>query len=402
MIIDLTVRNYGPFRDSVTFSLIASALKDDDEAVHESPSIRNGLLKSAVVFGPNASGKTYLLEAMDYLRYVVESARPEGLEIPGYIPFRLSKDAQGSPTGIRIRLLIDKVVYDYSIEYTSDRIVSESLYHSPNGRRTLVFSRGGADQHVDESMMGKVTSVTSYLCVAASFNDAVCGIVYNGIMDIRFVPRMYFQDIETAYRLCRNDHEIKEMMLSALDAADFGITDFEGEEHAVKYVRSDKDGREFVRRFTDISVIHDFEEADVDDDEKRFPMKIESQGTIEMFSLMGPVSDALKNGRTLIIDDFGTDLHPLLTRWIFGLFNAPENNNGAQLIVNTHDLGLMDIRDLFRRDQIWFTRKDRRNGSCSLYCLSDITGVKKGSDIRRDYLMGRFDAIPKVVGVRRL
>ena len=187
-----------------------------------------------------------------------------------------------------------------------------------------------------------------------------------------------------------------------MDAADFGITDFEGEEHAVKYVGSDKDGREFVRRFTDISVIHDFEEADVDDDEKRFPMKIESQGTIEMFSLMGPVSDALKNGRTLIIDDFGTDLHPLLTRWIFGLFNAPENNNGAQLIVNTHDLGLMDIRDLFRRDQIWFTRKDRRNGSCSLYCLSDITGVKKGSDIRRDYLMGRFDAIPKVVGVRRL
>lgn len=400
MIIDITVQNHGPFKDPVTMSFVASTLKDNEEAICKSPPIRNGLLKSAVVFGPNASGKSYLFESVKNLKTIVESTRPEGKRIPEYLPFKLSKDSVESPTKIRIRLLVDDVVYDYSIEYKSDKIESETLYYSPNGRRTLVFSRGGTDPHVDDSIINRVTSVTSYLCVAASFNDVICSIAYREILNIYFISEMYHPFIEDTYNLSKDDPEIKNMVLSALDAADFGITDFEGKERTVKIPIQNTNEKEL--KFTDIHITHDFEESDVDDIEKIFPMRIESQGTVEMFSLMGPVCNSLKNGRTLIIDEFGANLHPLLTRWVIGLFNTQENDNGAQIIVNTHDLGLMDIQNLFRRDQIWFTNKNRKNGSCSLYCLSDITGVKKNSDIRRDYLVGRFDAIPKIVGVRRL
>ena len=114
------------------------------------------------------------------------------------------------------------------------------------------------------------------------------------------------------------------------------------------------------------------------------------------------IADALKNGRAVVIDEFGSDLHPMLTRWIVNLFNGMENDAGAQLIVNTHDIGLMDIDGFLRRDEIWFTDKNRRNGSSALFSLSDINGVKKRSNVRKDYLMGRFDGIPAVIGVRKL
>ena len=117
---------------------------------------------------------------------------------------------------------------------------------------------------------------------------------------------------------------------------------------------------------------------------------------------MGPISSALKNGGTVIVDEFGSDLHPLLTRWLVGLFNTEANTEGAQLIVNTHDISLLDIRELFRRDQIWFTSKNRDNGESILYCLAQIKGVRKKSDIRDDYLMGRFSAVPAVIGLSRL
>ncbi len=117
---------------------------------------------------------------------------------------------------------------------------------------------------------------------------------------------------------------------------------------------------------------------------------------------MGPISSALKDGGTVIIDEFGSDLHPLLSRWLVGLFNTEANTNGAQLIANTHDISLMDIRELFRRDQIWFTSKDRGNGEATLYSLAQIKGIRKKSDIRDDYLMGRFSAIPSVIGVSKL
>ncbi len=91
-----------------------------------------------------------------------------------------------------------------------------------------------------------------------------------------------------------------------------------------------------------------------------------------------------------------------MTRWIVNLFNKDSNDNGAQLLINTHDISLMDIKELFRRDQIWFCNKDRKDGSSEIYSLADFKGVLKNSDIRQDYLMGRYDAIPWTLDRGRL
>ncbi len=115
-----------------------------------------------------------------------------------------------------------------------------------------------------------------------------------------------------------------------------------------------------------------------------------------MFGLMAPLIDALENGKVLVIDDLGAHMHPALTRWIVRQFSQYDNPNGAQLVANTHEVTLMDIEELLRRDQIWFVGKDRKNGSSDLCCLSDYEGVRKDTDVLRRYLDGRFRAIPLV------
>lgn len=398
MLVDFTVRNFGPFRDEVTLSLIASSRKDETGPVISSGPFSSGLLKAAVIFGPNASGKSYLFDAIRFLKIITSEARAEGTRIPGFIPFVFIEEASLTPTTMEIRMVLDGILYDYSISYTSSGIQKESLYHSPNGRRTLVFSRGDKENNVDEAIMDRVSASTSYLFMASTFNDKVCTIVFRGIQDIEVISQGHMIDIERTYRMAEEDPEMRRMLLSALDAADLGISDYRGVEIPVR----NADGSVGDESRIDIRMIHDYPDADRGMVERGLSILSESNGTIEMFSMMGPIGMALRKGGTIFIDEFGTDLHPMLSRWLVQLFNTCENDNGAQLIVNTHNLELMDITNLLRRDQIWFTNKDRRTGSSTLYSLIDFKGVRKGSNVRGDYLVGRFDAVPKIVGVLRL
>ena len=144
---------------------------------------------------------------------------------------------------------------------------------------------------------------------------------------------------------------------------------------------------------------HDFPRVDADPHVLDFPLFIESDGTVDIFGMMGPILSALRDGQTIMIDEFGSHLHPMLTRWIVGLFSTKINDMGAQLVVNTHDLTLMDP-ELLRRDQIWFTNKNRLDGSSELYSLSDFKNVRKNSDFQKAYLYGRFDAVPMIIGRR--
>ena len=120
MIVDFSIANYGPFRERATLSMVPSAMTDRADAIAPTPAVRSGLLKAAAVFGANASGKSYIFEALADLRAIVSSARPDGTEIPGYKPFRLSRDTLGSPVEFRIRMEIGGVLYDYGISFLGD------------------------------------------------------------------------------------------------------------------------------------------------------------------------------------------------------------------------------------------------------------------------------------------
>ncbi len=398
MLVDFSVANFGPFRERATISMVPSALSDKEGAVIDSCGFKGGLLKVAVVFGPNASGKSFFFDAVRCLKEVVSTIRPEDSEMPGYSPFRLSSECLSAPVEMEIRLVADGTLYDYSVAFVRDRIVSESLSHSPNGRVARVFSRGAAGDHMSPQIAERLTGASSYLYLAASYNDSVCNKVLKEISGIEVIRQPSDRSLSASYYAAAGDPDIRAMMESALDAADLGIRGFVGEERMLP--AHSQTG--VPRKSMDLQFIHSFDEADVDEGMLSFPFDIESSGTLELFAVMGPIAAALKDGGTVLIDEFGSDLHPMLTRWVVDLFNNEENDNGAQLLVNTHDMGLMDVDGFMRRDEIWFTRKDRRRGSCSLFSLSDFKGVRKGSDVRKDYLWGRYDGVPVVVGVRKL
>lgn len=400
MIVDITVENFGPFRDATTLSMEATNLSDSHDAYFESERTGKKILKSASVFGANASGKSYLFDAVDILQRIVGMTRPEGTKVPGYMPFRLSKSTVSSPSSIGMRMIIDGSIYAYTVSFTSEKIVREALYHSPNGRTVPYFFRGIRNEGMRDKMEKLLTDSSAYLSVASSFNDPICNKVLREIMGMMVIHQVEDMNVSRSFMYTATSKGIEEKVLRALDAADMGIYGFTARENDRRRKSDWKGPQAFDHDDTyydDIRFVHRFEDADVDDRLMHFPINIESNGTVEMFSLMGPIAKALEEGRAVLIDEFGSDLHPSLTRWIVGLFNTSENDSGAQLIVNTHDIGLMDIRNLYRRDQIWFTNKNRRDGSCELYSLADFKGVLKNSDIRQDYLMGRFDAIPWIV-----
>ena len=188
--------------------------------------------------------------------------------------------------------------------------------------------------------------------------------------------------------------------------AGFGITGFQWTDGSVDASerRMDSgvsdgapdDADEVIRRM-DIRMRHTFGDPDNGGFEALIPLETESSGTQMMFGLIGPLTDVLANGGVLVIDGFGSGLHPMLSRWIVSQFSNQGGDSKAQLIANTHELQLMDTDDVLRRDQIWFTDKDMGTGEAELYALSDFDGVRKKADIAKAYLNGRYDAVPRII-----
>lgn len=184
---------------------------------------------------------------------------------------------------------------------------------------------------------------TPYITVASLANDAECRKARDFILeDIVFVGMDSMLSAEKLCEMSKNDPEPKKLTVPAMDAAGFGIPGFSytGKEIAIirNRIGSDTGNQTFV-------------------------FVTESRGTREMFGLAGHPVDALKSGKTLIVDGFGVNLHPIVTRWIVGRFSADFNPNGAQLIANSRDVGLMDTDNLPRRDPIRFANKSHLTGN---------------------------------------
>ena len=404
MLVDFSVKNFGPFRDKHTFSMQATGVGGHPEMVIGEDTVRKGLLSSSFVFGANASGKSYLVKSLTALKYMMRDAFEEGFRYGCYEPFRLQKESSQSPVEMNIRLLIDGELHDYSISYGEDSIINESLYRYPNGRRACVFDRIGPKEFKkSKKTIEKLTSSSSsYLVVASKYNDSECLAVRQAIRNIITISGWNDLLVFASCKAASMNTSIRNGMIDGLKMADFGISDFVYSEHDLEtgeFDLSSNDGgivREKKGMTVDIELKHDFKRCDVSGDKLLFPLDIESSGTRCMMGLMGPLFDALSHGKTIVVDEFGSYLHPLLVDWIVGQFTESRNPNGAQLIAVTHCTDLLNL-DRLRKDQIWFVEKDRDDGSSKLYSLYDFNGIRKNADIRKSYLFGRFDAVPNII-----
>lgn len=434
MLISFSVENYRSFAGEQTLSL--EAVKDDTHPDHVVNNGRSTLLKSAAIYGSNASGKSNLLRAFSFMEQLVRTSATSmnlGDLIRGANYFRLDKTRLDKPCSFDIRVLLNGTEYQYGFTVTKERVCDEWLYVKREGiRSTNPLSRqfDSSTEKTDWKLQGELKGAHDlikktrdnclFLSRAAEMNvDFVQDLFLwfkKSLWCLNFasIPELLIQ--QTA-RQIENNPDLRIRVEKLVHDADFGIdglytskeSAFPAPEDAPEEIRMfmhslaefaksnlprSKDGNEKRWQRYAVQTLHklpDSEESvtfSLEDDE--------SYGSQRFFGIIGPILHALDHGRVLIVDELDCSMHPRLTRKIVELFHSKETNpNGAQLIFATHDTNLM-TPTLFRRDQIWITEKGN-NGGTELYSLSDIDSKdrpRKEEPFEKRYLEGRYGGVP--------
>lgn len=415
MIVSFAVENFGSIRDKQELIFSATSDKVLEKTNVYSKSI-TPLLKCVAIYGANASGKSSVLNAMLCMKTILMtsvSKNLEDLEMPRN-PFMLSTETKDAPTEFEIEFLIENVKYRYGFSYSDQAIVEEWLYRkNPKAREAKLFTREA--QNIKPSptlfreakdMVKKTRENVLFIRTCAEWNIEVAEQIIEWFRKFRNVSGVtekgYYKF--TAERLQSDTH--KDSILKLAQKADFNLTAIQSTpekrdlDDLPKVIPNDikKDLLKKNPHKAEIQTSHTIFNPDGSiGGEVIFDLQNhESQGTCKFVALSGPLEHTMEEGSVLIIDEFEARLHPNLTKAILKWFMGPHNTKGAQLIIATHDTGLM-VPEILRRDQIWFCEKDKQ-GASSLYCLDEFDSTKVRSNTRFDkqYLQGIFGATPNV------
>jgi len=392
MIVEFRLKNFLSFKNEALFSMVASSDKLLDEHIIQSDKLK--LLSSAVIYGPNASGKTNILKAIDRMKFLLIHSINflPSQEMP-IVPFRLSETREDQSL-FEIIFIFEGIRYRYGFEASSKKVYKEWFFYAPKGKEAMLFERNLQEFSFGTHFKGAkeiekmVRENALMLSVSAQFNNPISGKVVeyfynrlNVISNIRDMERADFVNFTLESIL--KDDQYKQNAIEFLNKADIAIKDLQVEKRGSDYVVNTKhnkynqDGKVIGESYFDL-------------------FKEESDGTIKLFGLSAPIYDALLHGKVLIIDEPDTNLHPILSKYIVSLFhNKKTNPHGAQLIFATHDTNLLD-KTFFRRDQIWFTQKDTMEVS-ELFSLSDYN-PRNDAAFEKNYLQGRYGAVPYISG----
>lgn len=414
MLIQFSVKNYRTFKDKASLSLIASNYDKETretENVIVNSQFNLRLLKSAVVYGANASGKSKLLIALSFMKSFINTSskdRQQGDDID-VEAFKLNSETEHAPSEFEVIFIHNDTMYRYGFEVDTKQVISEWLYYRKKAKEVELFYRDGQnfDTHDRNFSKGKaiikeglVRDNALLLSVAAQFNDPTCIEVLEWFGKLKLLSGLK-EDRSRGYTVNQTTFpDQKRKILDLLKAADLGIQDFQVEKldpDDLPDELPDELKERFKKNVSFVFTTHQKVNGkgkvvgDVD-----FSMDMdESSGTRKFFALTGPILDVLENGHILVVDELDSRLHPNLVCKIVSLFNSAElNKNNAQLIFNTHDTNLLHS-GLFRRDQVWFTEKNKL-GEASLYSLADFKSheVKKTESFEENYIRGKYGAVP--------
>lgn len=420
MLINFTFQNYRSFRDERTLSLEAGSVRELPECV-----VRRGgyaLLPAAALYGANSSGKSNVISALATMRSVVRGSVKLNPEDPlDYEPFRLDLDSSGKPTSFEIQFLLDGVRYRYGFTYDRVRICQEWLYEKrPGEREYSLFLRAGDKYEISKTRfregLGKTEATQAnrlFISLVAQLKgeksaavlrwfggcNCLSGLTAHGYEG--FTWKMFREhrdgsrealDFFHRLQLGFNDLLVTERPFTEEMASSLPFGTEQQKKHLLEQFRN--------RLVTEVKTTHNVYDANgkVVRQEAFDKDEMESGGTKKVIELSGPVFDTLLRGGVLAVDELDAKLHPLMTRAVVQLFMNPETNSkGAQLLFATHDTNLLSLSCL-RRDQIWFTEKDATE-STDLYSLLEFRDprgkkVRRDSSVQKDYIEGRYGAIP--------
>lgn len=412
MLVEFRVKNFRSLRDEQVLSLVASTDKTllDTHALGTGLKAAPHLLKSAVVYGANASGKSNLVKALQYMRGVVleSAALQPGQAFERLQPFRLDAASGSQPTEFEVTFILDAVRYQYGFAMTAQRIVSEHLlvYKAFKPQRWFerrfdaesgkdVYDFGPGLKGAKNLWEGATRPNALFLSVAVQLNSDALRPVFDWFAN-RLVIFNEQSPLSPQFSVQMLKQEAqRKAICDFLRAADISIADIEVATrqvmlHGIRFdlatgKREDEAGEHAV---DEVKFHHMTEHG-----KAVFDLTDESSGTRNLLFLTRPILDILNKGLTLVVDELDTSLHTLLVQALVRLFHRPEvNTGGAQLIFTTHDTSLLDAYGLFRRDQVWFVEK-KPDQSSALYPLIDFS-PRKNEALERGYLQGRYGALP--------
>lgn len=383
MLVQFLFENFKCFKDETKLSLVASHLiKENQDNVIKTD--KHNLLKSVVIYGPNASGKTKLLNAFQFMRLMVERSTNNAVDRGFSIDtFRLNTESKESPSFFEAVFILNDTQYRYGFELTKKKILAEWLYMKEDEEKEL-FYREGKIIDYDASELKRIKSLVGedmiredslLLTVLAQFNDQLSQKIVKWFHHVNMLSAD--GDTVQSYTLDKLTTPMKQKIVRLMKDADFSINDF---------VRHPINKNE-------IQTLHTvYDENKLRVDETPFMLEEESNGTIHFLSLTAPILDTLERGKILMIDELDSGLHHDLIVALLKLFHSSETNpHNAQLIFNTQNTNLLS-GDLFRKDQIYFVSKNRY-GEASLTSAADFM-LRPGTNIQKKYLEGRFGAVP--------
>lgn len=423
MLIQFNFKNFKSFREEVSLDLSATKITEHEE--HVVDIANDKLLKVAAIYGANASGKSNVYDAFEYMSYYVQESFKFGDEDENrrkadsdYIPvapFLFDNKSRKEETTFEVFFVDNSEntgkIYQYGFSLKKDEIVEEWLYSKAktarNQYRTVFYRKKGEELEMNgfskshaENIKASLNKEALIVSLGAKLRVAKLKKVRDWFLNNEIVD--FGDPAENFFRsrvLPENFIDSKEVQANVVQyfaSFDEAIRDFDVEELPPE---DDKDTSKTFK----IDALHKMTDSDK---MAAIPLKLESSGTLKMFALYPSLKDVLDNGGTLFIDELNARLHPLLVRNIILTFLSSEiNTQNAQLIFTTHDIWQFS-NELLRRDEIWMVNKNK-DGVSELYSLADFKD-EDGNKVRRDealaknYLTGNYGAIPALKPMKML
>jgi uncharacterized protein len=424
MLIEFSIGNYRSFKEKVTFSMVAANLVAKDKQLDANNVFTVDddlkLLKSAAIYGANASGKSNFAKALAFMmRFIASSSKDtQSTDAIPIEPFRLSTETDAKPSFFELAFIMAGVKYRYGFEVTKKQVISEWLFYTPKIRETRLFERKVDTFQISKAfdadgIQKRTRKNALFLSVSAQFNVEVAVKILSWLESTIFIVSG-LRDVglvDFTINCLSEKHEYKTNIIQMIKKLDLGIGDIQvkEQEFSMDHLPSNMpdEMREMMARHAGektVSILVSHRKFDHDGQYsmmENFDLsQHESDGTQKIFALAGPLVDTLEEGKTLIIDEFDARLHPLISRAIVELFNDQETNpNNAQLIFMTHDTNLLS-NQIFRRDQIWFAEKNRY-GATDLYSLAEYK-IRNDASFESDYIKGKYGAIPYIGDLKHL
>lgn len=390
MLQELKIRNFKSFRDEVELSFEPTG-NDRYNSVVTMPDGVN-LLRLAVVLGANASGKSNLLDAIEFLHVFwnkIPMTNDDGTDVQ---PFLMRSDALSHDTEFEVKLYIDGIRYWYQLVINPEKVCHENLYVYLSDSPTKVFSRedvnGISKLNFNPDLVKLSSAEVEVMTMNCLRNMSVLAVLKKVNVSVPYLDNMrkwidnrmlplqsgsFTSLSHDVKRLLADSPEFREYLMQFAKEADFNISDIKIQKMVALFGHTVENESGVENYF--------------------LPESCQSAGTKRMVELESLIYTQLKRQAFMCIDEIEASMHPNLMEYILTKF-VNSRDNHSQLLVSTHyDPILKDIEDIFGKDSVWFTEKGK-DGNTTLFSLADFKGLNKLSSIHRAYMNGQFGALP--------